>query len=116
MPSCCSCGAPKSAPSGVPAKTDRRATEWTRLAFAALVAGQSMILGLAVNLSPPSPAVRAILHAALAASAVIVFLLVGRGLHGRVLWFGNASPYCTGRAASVTSVPSPTFAVTSHSE
>jgi heavy metal translocating P-type ATPase len=47
------------------------------MAFAALVAGQSMILGLAVNLSPPAPAVRTTLHAALAASAVVAFLLVG---------------------------------------
>ncbi len=47
------------------------------MAFAALIAGQSMVLGLAVNLSPPTGATRVALHAALAASAVVVFLLVG---------------------------------------
>jgi heavy metal translocating P-type ATPase len=47
------------------------------MAFAALVAGQSMILGLAVNLSPPAGSARLTLHAALAVSAIVVFLLVG---------------------------------------
>jgi heavy metal translocating P-type ATPase len=47
------------------------------MAFAALVAGQSMVLGLAVNLSPPAGATRVALHAGLAASAIAVFLLVG---------------------------------------
>jgi len=47
------------------------------MAFAGLVAGQSMILGLALNLSPPSGTTRAILHGVLALSAVVVFLLVG---------------------------------------
>lgn len=48
-----------------------------RVAFAGLVAAQSMIFGLAVNLSPPEGSARAILHAALAVSAVVAFLLVG---------------------------------------
>jgi heavy metal translocating P-type ATPase len=48
-----------------------------RIAFAAVVAAQSMIFSLAVNLSPPSGATRLWLHGALAASAVGVFALVG---------------------------------------
>ena len=48
-----------------------------RVAFAGLVAAQSMIFSLAVNLSPPAGEARIALHSALAASAVVVFLLVG---------------------------------------
>ncbi len=48
-----------------------------RVAFAGLVAAQSMIFGLAVNLSPPEGSTRAILHAVLALSAIAAFLLVG---------------------------------------
>lgn len=51
-----------------------------RMVFAALVAGQSMIFGLAVSISPPAGSARMIIHSALAASAVIVFLLVGMPL------------------------------------
>jgi len=50
------------------------------MAFAGLVAGQSMILGLASNLSPPSGMTRTVLHGVLALSAVVVFLLVGMPL------------------------------------
>lgn len=48
-----------------------------RVAFAGLIAAQSMIFGLAINLSPPTGRARVILHAVLALSAVIVFVLVG---------------------------------------
>lgn len=51
--------------------------DWIRLGVGAVVAGQSMVFGLAVNLSPPDGPTRLILHAVLAAAAVIVFLLVG---------------------------------------
>lgn len=72
MASCCSC-APKvevSAP-------DVPAGAWLRLGLAALIAGQSMIFSMAVNLHPPDPASRTVIHSALAASAVLVFLLAG---------------------------------------
>lgn len=47
------------------------------MAIAAVVAAQSMIFGLAINLSPPTGTARIVLHGALAASAVAVFLLAG---------------------------------------
>lgn len=50
---------------------------WVRLGVAAVVAAQSMIFGLAINLSPPEGMTRAILHGALALSAVVVFALAG---------------------------------------
>ncbi len=89
MSSCCHCKAPPA--SAAP----RRAAEWMRVAFAGLIAAQSMIFGLAVNLSPPEGRTRLALHAALAASAVVVFLLVGLPLlraafgaarHGRIVF------------------------------
>lgn len=51
--------------------------EWMRMGFAVLVAAQSMIFSLAINLSPPSGSTRAILHGALALSAMAVFALLG---------------------------------------
>jgi len=51
--------------------------QWVRMAVAAAVAAQSMIFGLAVNLSPPDGPMRAILHGLLAFSAAGVFLLAG---------------------------------------
>lgn len=68
--SCCAC-------SESSLSADPSAAEWFRLAVAGLVAGQSMIFGLAVNLSPPSGPARLILHSVLAASAILVFLLAG---------------------------------------
>lgn len=55
----------------------RRTGDWMRVAFAGLIAAQSMIFGLAINLSPPTGTARTVLHAVLAASAVLVFALVG---------------------------------------
>ncbi len=77
------------------AELARSAREWLRLGLAGLVAGQAMIFGLAVNLSPVSGTARWIIHGALAISAVAVFLLAGlpilreswRGLRsGRVVF------------------------------
>jgi heavy metal translocating P-type ATPase len=48
-----------------------------RLALAVAVAMQSMVLGLAVNLSPPFGKARPVLHGLLAALAALVFLLAG---------------------------------------
>ncbi len=48
-----------------------------RLAVAGLIAGQSMIFGLAASISPPTGQARLVLHGALAVSAVLVFALAG---------------------------------------
>ena len=50
------------------------------MAIAGVVAAQSMIFGLAINLSPPSGTARMVLHGALALSAVAVFALAGMPL------------------------------------
>ena len=50
---------------------------WWKLGFAALIAGQSMVFGLAVNLDPPEGSARFWLHTLLAVSSVAVFVLVG---------------------------------------
>lgn len=67
--SCCSCASTESPP--------LKTGGWMRLAVAGLVAGQSMIFGLAVSISPPAGEARLVLHGLLAASAVVVFLLAG---------------------------------------
>jgi len=51
--------------------------QWFRIALAGLIAAQSMIFSLAINLSPPEGLARTILHSILAACAVAVFFLVG---------------------------------------
>ncbi|MGH8046491.1 MAG: heavy metal translocating P-type ATPase [Chthoniobacterales bacterium] len=90
MSSCCQCKA-----TGVVETSAQDTIGWIRVAFAGLVAAQSMILGLAVNLSPPGEPSRTILHAILAVSAAGVFLLVGLPLlraafsaarHGRIVF------------------------------
>ena len=70
MSTCCACQTEPSPPQGA-------SGEWFRLAVAGLVAGQAMIFGLAVNISPPPGSARWILHSVLAVSAVAVFLLAG---------------------------------------
>ena len=54
-----------------------RPGEWLRLGLAAVVAAQSMVLGMAINLTPPGPGVRLWIHIVLAVSALAVFLLAG---------------------------------------
>jgi P-type Cu+ transporter len=65
MGSCCSC------------EREEPVGGWVRLGVAAVVAAQSMVFGLAVNVSPPSGTARAVLHGLLAVSAVVVFVLAG---------------------------------------
>ncbi|GAB4176683.1 MAG: hypothetical protein Fur0032_16710 [Terrimicrobiaceae bacterium] len=60
-----------------------RPQEWARLALAGLVAAQSMVFGLAINLAPPDGTARVVLHAALGGSAVVVFALCGGPLLSR---------------------------------
>jgi len=79
------CHAPsKQTPLDVPAA---ESFEWLRVGFAGFVAAQSMIFGLAVNLSPPSGTARLILHTALAVAAIVVFALVGSPVL-RAAWEG----------------------------
>ena len=70
MSSCCSCQ-----PQSEAAPTND--LQWAKLGVAGLVAAQSMIFGLAINLSPPTGTARIVLHVALAVSAVVVFALAG---------------------------------------
>jgi len=77
MAACCN---PVSAEAiaGDEAAQDRVAAKsWLRMGFAALIAAQSMIFGLAINESPPIGQERLMLHGFLAGSAVLVFLLAG---------------------------------------
>jgi heavy metal translocating P-type ATPase len=82
MSSCCQCKAPDAG-----AREPVRTLGWMRLAIAGFVAAQSMIFSLAVNISPPAEPARTALHAALALSAVVVFLLLGLPLL-RAAWSG----------------------------
>ena len=59
------------------AALQREARQWLRLGVAGLLAGQAMIFSLAVNLSPVTGSAHAIIHSALALSALGVFLLAG---------------------------------------
>jgi len=56
---------------------NREAKTWLRIGIAGLLAAQAMIFSLAVNLSPVAGTARWIIHGALAASALGVFLLAG---------------------------------------
>ncbi len=56
------------------------AGQWLRIGFAALIAGQSMVFGLAINVSPPEGMARLVLHSLLCGSAMLVFALVGMPL------------------------------------
>lgn len=51
--------------------------QWLRFGIAGLVSAQSMVLGLAINLSPPQGLARTVTHTVLAFGAVVVFALVG---------------------------------------
>ncbi len=48
-----------------------------RLGIALLIAGQSMIFGLAVNLTPPEPTTRLVLHGLILAATLLVVALLG---------------------------------------
>ncbi|MEN9678298.1 MAG: hypothetical protein RIS76_4194 [Verrucomicrobiota bacterium] len=54
-----------------------RGTPWFRIGAGVALASQSMLLGFAVNLTPPAGALRAALHTALAGSAIAVMALLG---------------------------------------
>jgi Cu+-exporting ATPase len=50
---------------------------WFKVGIGAAIAGQAMLLGLAVNLTPPEGLTRWILHLALMASSVVVLAVLG---------------------------------------
>lgn len=83
MSTCCSSVPKVQAPAscchggGVSAESRARGLQWLRLGLAAVVSAQSMIFGLAINLSPTDPGTRWLLHGILAAAAIVVYLLVG---------------------------------------
>ena len=57
--------------------SDSPSTPWFKVGVGAAIAGQAMVLGLAVNLARPEGIARLLLHAALVISAVAVFALLG---------------------------------------
>ncbi|MFW5920293.1 MAG: heavy metal translocating P-type ATPase [Polyangiales bacterium] len=75
---CDSGGGPEGEPSG--AGTADVAVPWWRIAAAIALAGQSMLVGLTVNLAEAEPNVRLFFHLALAAVTVLVLELVGAPL------------------------------------
>ena len=78
MSSCCQCAGSRSV--AAPTVQQSGASAWIRLAALAILAAQSMIVSLAVNLSPPTGATRVALHGLLALSAVAALALAGRPL------------------------------------
>lgn len=64
---------------------DGKGGHWWRLGLAALIAGQSMVFSLALNLDPVTGEERWMLHGMLAVAAVAVFVLVG-GRLAREAW------------------------------
>lgn len=75
----------------VAAEDLRLAGEWFRIGLAAIIAMLGMTFGLAVNISPPGMEARPWIHGILAASAVIVFVLVGGPLLRRAWAEARAS-------------------------
>lgn len=77
------CATPSAATSGCCGSPDNATSltssdiQWLRFGIAGLVSAQSMILGLAINLSPPQGLARTITHTLLAVGAVAVLGLVG---------------------------------------
>jgi cation transport ATPase len=55
-------------------------SSWFKIAVGALIAGQAMLLGLAINLNPPSGPTRWLLHLALLLSSLVVCGILGRPL------------------------------------
>jgi P-type Cu+ transporter len=53
---------------------------WFKIAVGAVLAGQAMLLGLVVNLTPPAGAARGLLHAALIISSMAAIAILGRPL------------------------------------
>lgn len=54
-----------------------RGTPWFKIGASVALASQAMVLGFAVNLTPPTGMLRWVLHAALAGSAIAVMAILG---------------------------------------
>ena len=54
-----------------------KGSPWFKIAVGAVLAGQSMLLGLAINLTPPTGAARALLHGALIVSSLAALVILG---------------------------------------
>ncbi len=86
MSACCS--TTSSAPPNPSDRTARaEGRSWFRLGVAGLIAAQSMAFGMGANLANPEGTERIVLHGALAASAILVFLLAGLPIL-RTAWKG----------------------------
>jgi heavy metal translocating P-type ATPase len=57
-----------------------KGSPWFKIAVGAVLAGQAMLLGLAVNLTPPAGSARGLLHAALMLSSIAALAILGRPL------------------------------------
>lgn len=55
---------------------------WFRIGLGVAIASQAMLVGFAVNLTPPEGSIRPLLHAALAGSSLLVFAILGGPLLG----------------------------------
>ncbi len=76
MSSCCT------SPASIEEKPSGRddtaaAREWLKLGVAALIAGQTMVFGLGINITPPEGTTRWVIHGLLAVSVLAVYLLAG---------------------------------------
>ena len=60
--------------------TSAKGTPWFKIAVCAVLAGQAMLLDLAINLAPPEGGARWLLHAALLLSSLGVVAILGRTL------------------------------------
>lgn len=80
MPACCTPLKPEPSVSCCSANSSieqNQPIEWVKIGFAALVAVQTMVLGLAVNITPPSGTTRWVLHSILILLTLAVFILAG---------------------------------------
>jgi P-type Cu+ transporter len=58
-------------------RSSEKTSPWFKIAVGAVLAGQAMLLGLAVNLTPPAGTARALLHAALIVSSLAALGILG---------------------------------------
>ena len=64
----------------MPAEDATTGQAWWRVGLGAAIAGQTMVLGLAVNLSEPTGTLRLVLHLAMAFSSLLALAVLGREL------------------------------------
>ena len=64
-------------PGAGPVREPAAGNPWFRIGVGVALASQAMLLGFAVNLTPPEGRLRGLLHGLLAGSAAVVFVLLG---------------------------------------